>query len=37
MVALVGGTPQTLGLKAMLQHFLDFRVGFRGLRGYRGL
>jgi hypothetical protein len=26
MVALVGGVPQTLDLKAFLQHFLDFRV-----------
>lgn len=25
MVALVGGTPQTLTLKQFLQHFLDFR------------
>jgi DNA gyrase/topoisomerase IV subunit A len=30
MVALVGGTPRSLGLKALLQHFLDFRVRFCG-------
>ena len=27
LVALVGGTPKTLGLKACLAHFIDFRVG----------
>jgi hypothetical protein len=28
MVALVGGTPRTLGLKDCLQHFLEFRWGW---------
>ena len=32
MVALVGGTPQTLTLKQFLQHFLDFRCEVVGRR-----
>ncbi|KAK9837232.1 hypothetical protein WJX81_000248 [Elliptochloris bilobata] len=32
MVALVGGTPQTLTLKQFLQHFLDFRCEVIGRR-----